>query len=489
MMTARDSRVPRAIPLLAAAACGVLFSSPTASGKVVREWWLNVGGKTVADLTSDPRCPDHPDGSEPLDLFEGPTNWANDYGSRLYGWLMPPESGPYSFWIASDETSELWLSTDEDPARARLIAAVHGRTNARQWDKYATQRSQLIALQAGRKYYIEALMKEADGDDNVAVAWQPPGSTQEVISGRFVDASLRLRAFSPAPADGAACTTTRVDLTWLPGERAALHHVYFSPDRDAVAQRQSGALIAVTEGLSTSVGLPGCPYPDGLPTGIAYYWCVDEVNDIEPGSPWQGQVWSFRIPLDPVAYLLITNRELAPAFQPLVDRRTAQGYPGRLLTVEDIYAYYPGVDEPEQIRNCISDYHLNHGVSYVALGGDESVIPVRYCFPRSVDEEVPADLYYSDTDGGDWDANGNGLYGQVDDVTEIELTPDVHLGRIPIGTAEEVAGYFNKVVIYETTSSEGFANSMFCLGNLGGIRSGTARWRDSDHHDPVTNTE
>ena len=36
---------------------------------------------------------------------------------------------------------------------------------------------------------------------------------------------------------------------------------------------------------------------------------------------------------------------------------------------------------------------------------------------------MPADLYYADMDGGDWDFNRNGIYGEVGEVNEIELTP------------------------------------------------------------------
>ena len=39
-------------------------------------------------------------------------------------------------------------------------------------------------MEAGRKYYIEALHKEGTGGDNVAVAWSGPGITQQVIEGK-----------------------------------------------------------------------------------------------------------------------------------------------------------------------------------------------------------------------------------------------------------------------------------------------------------------
>jgi len=44
------------------------------------------------------------------------------------------------------------------------------------------------------------------------------------------------------------------------------------------------------------VGFPGFAYPDGLANGVTYYWRIDEVNDTEPNSPWEGPVWSFSIP-------------------------------------------------------------------------------------------------------------------------------------------------------------------------------------------------
>ena len=53
-------------------------------------------------------------------------------------------------------------------------------------DKYSTQQSVTINLVAGQKYYIEVLHKEAGGGDNIAVAWQGPGITQQVIAGTYL---------------------------------------------------------------------------------------------------------------------------------------------------------------------------------------------------------------------------------------------------------------------------------------------------------------
>jgi hypothetical protein len=223
-------------------------------------------------------------------------------------------------------------------------------------------------------------------------------------------------AFSPVPADGATCTNTWINLTWTPGQNATSHQVYFSAYRDAVAQRHVNALIAVTDEPSTTVGLPRCAFPEGLQVETTYYWCVDEVNDDDPDNPRRGPVWSFQVSAESAVYLLITNQQLAQAFEPLVQRRTDQGFPGRLLTVETICASYAGEDEPEKIRNCIIDHYTRLGTQYVALGGDQKVVPVRYCDPRSSNAFMPVDLYYADADGGNWDENNNGVFGEAEDI-------------------------------------------------------------------------
>jgi hypothetical protein len=87
-------------------------------------------------------------------------------------------TGSYVFLIASDNDSELWLSTDQDSQNKQLIASVTGNTTRREWNKYPDTQNNAgapVTLQAGQRYYIEALMKEDAGDDNLAVGWVLPG--------------------------------------------------------------------------------------------------------------------------------------------------------------------------------------------------------------------------------------------------------------------------------------------------------------------------
>ncbi len=160
---------------------------PDGQGTIIREWWTGLSGNAISNLTSSANFPDNPTGVETLTVFEGPINWLDSYGSRIYGYLYPPTTGNYTFWISSDDNGELWLSSNLDPANKVLIANVPGWSSSREWNKYAEQQSTSIFLEAGRKYYIEALQKEGGGGDNLAVAWQKPGdSTLSVIDGIYL---------------------------------------------------------------------------------------------------------------------------------------------------------------------------------------------------------------------------------------------------------------------------------------------------------------
>ncbi|SDG15314.1 T9SS type A sorting domain-containing protein [Chitinophaga filiformis] len=160
--------------------------SLTVTGSILREYWTGISGTAISNLTSSANYPNNPTGSGQLTSLEGPTNWADNYGARIRGYIYPSATGSYTFWVAGDDNTELYLSTNENPANASRIAYVSGWTNSREWNKYSTQQSVTINLTAGQKYYIEVLQKEASGGDNVAVAWQGPGITQQVIAGNYL---------------------------------------------------------------------------------------------------------------------------------------------------------------------------------------------------------------------------------------------------------------------------------------------------------------
>ena len=164
------------------AAALLLSPRPAAaqSNGILREVWLNIGGGTVADLTNNAAFPASPsfDGLV-TNYFETPSDSYDGYGQRLQALITAPQTGNYRFWIASDDASQLFVSTDATPANRQLVASVTLWTSAREWTKESSQQSALIPLVAGQKYYLEALMKEGGGGDNLAVRWQLPSSVIE----------------------------------------------------------------------------------------------------------------------------------------------------------------------------------------------------------------------------------------------------------------------------------------------------------------------
>ncbi len=103
------------------------------------------------------------------------------------------------------------------------------------------------------------------------------------------------RAIAPDPADGVYIDDTWTNLSWVGGETATSHDVYFSDNFDDVDARAESAFQGNQGGTSFIVGFPGFPYPDGLVPGTTYYWCIDEI-EADGTTKHEGKVWSFTVP-------------------------------------------------------------------------------------------------------------------------------------------------------------------------------------------------
>jgi hypothetical protein len=155
-------------------------------GAIVRTFYEGITGSAVSNLTSDPDFPNNPNSQVTLTSFDGGLEHGDNYGDTIRGWLIPPTTGSYTFWIASDDASELRIGTNATPGSALVRATVAGFTNQYQWNANGSQQSVALSLTAGTPYYIEARHKEGGGGDHVAVAWQGPGISQRVIGGAYL---------------------------------------------------------------------------------------------------------------------------------------------------------------------------------------------------------------------------------------------------------------------------------------------------------------
>ncbi|RDV16716.1 T9SS C-terminal target domain-containing protein [Pontibacter diazotrophicus] len=195
-----DSSCPsKSITIVAPTTC-------SATGSILREHWGNVSGSSVSDIPLSTK----PTSTSQLSLFEAPTNLGSSYGARVRGYICPPQTGDYTFFIAGDDNAELWLSTDESQANRKKIASVTGWTYSREWNKYASQKSAAVRLEAGKKYYIEALHKQGWGSGNLAVAWKmPDGKTEAPIAGGMLSPySSSIANESPVASAGTDKTIT-----------------------------------------------------------------------------------------------------------------------------------------------------------------------------------------------------------------------------------------------------------------------------------------
>ncbi|MCP5517293.1 MAG: Ig-like domain-containing protein [Verrucomicrobiales bacterium] len=174
-------------------------------GYVLHKFWDNVTANTIAGLEADPRYPDNPTWISIEPAAEYPPNGGNEggsnYGNTLEWWFSPPQNGEYVMYTCSDDPSDLYLSTDDDPANKVLVAQETAWSNPRQWvntaggsdllakNSYDNPNSMwpglfpwIIELQASQKYYMFSIHTEGGGGDNVGATFTlvqdyVPGST------------------------------------------------------------------------------------------------------------------------------------------------------------------------------------------------------------------------------------------------------------------------------------------------------------------------
>jgi chitodextrinase len=138
--------------------------------------------------------PDSPSFSSIEPSFQSPADIGNNYGQRMLGYLVPPVSGEYQFWIAADDSAELSISDDHLFNNLSIRAKTAGWTSPEQWTKHSEQQSALIELEAGKAYAIQALMVELGGGDHLAVAWQGPGIAQAIIANEYLRLPIDFKA-------------------------------------------------------------------------------------------------------------------------------------------------------------------------------------------------------------------------------------------------------------------------------------------------------
>ncbi len=156
--------------------------------------------------------------------------------------------------------------------------------------------------------------------------------------------------------------------------------------------------------------------------------------------------------------LIITPLEFYSYLTEFANYKNSNNIRTKLVNLQEIPS--TGIDVQESIKYYIKDAVEKWNVRFVLLIGNATKFPVRYSWIPSEDYETnfPSDLYYADLYKGNgefasWDFNKNKKYGEfLEDKTEIDLYPDVYLGRLPCNDINELTTIINKIYYYEESN-------------------------------------
>jgi hypothetical protein len=197
-----------------------------------------------------------------------------------------------------------------------------------------------------------------DGNSSVQITYHAGVGSSAILNAFIIElAGEQVTAVWPEPAVGARdLCPADVNLSWTPGAYAVDHNVYFGPSVDDVNGSKDPCLVRYDSNTWT------VPYT--LEVDTTYYWRVDEVNDQNAGSPWQGAVWSFKTRNGKAYNPLPTNnfRGIKPS--------SLTEYSWVTSCVADNHKVYFGVDLPEYIDLFEDGFESGFDPNWVSDGWD-----------------------------------------------------------------------------------------------------------------------
>ncbi|TKJ35756.1 MAG: hypothetical protein CEE38_14210 [Planctomycetes bacterium B3_Pla] len=197
----------------------------------------------------------------------------NGWSARWTADLEIAISDTFTFSVNSEGGTRLWID---------------GELVIDMWVSWvATKYASLpVHLESGI-HSLRLEFADFDRDAQQQLSWSTPTMAEQIIPAGPLQ--LPLLARRPAPADGTVGVNLVSSLTWKAGDLAASHDAYFGTDADAVAN----ATKASPEFKGNKARGEESLDPGKLDFDATYYWRVDEVNDVNPDSPWAGKVWTF----------------------------------------------------------------------------------------------------------------------------------------------------------------------------------------------------
>ncbi len=179
-----------------------------------------------------------------------------------------------------------------------------------------------------------------------------------------------------------------------------------------------------------------------------------------------------------VDYVIITSAELASqegenSLAELTEMKAAAGLSTAVVTIEQIDEAFEGEAKPEKIRQFIREAYVNWGTDFVLLGGDATVVPVwRFRTSESPLLGVVSDMYYQCLDG---DFTGEVADGVGEAAAGSDWLAEVYVGRVPIGTAEEMSNWIAKLNSHGEMADDAGPRRALLIGDNLGL-GGDADW-------------
>ncbi len=257
-----------------------------APGKMVEGdvWSFTTKGADVGGLLGSYFNNENLQGNPVLTRVEGPLafEWGNgspepdvvavdSFSARWEGLLEVPITDTYMIVARKDDGAACWI--DGQVVFYDMLAS---------WG--ISEAKGFVELEAG-KHEIVVEYFDIGYNAQIELLWSTDSISLQTIPIQALCAPLK--AGGPRPPDGAVDVAVEaLTLMWTGGSKTARHQVYFGQDRDAVAAGDP----SVDMGLVDEAMFPVVPRAE---RGRMYYWRIDEVNDLDPESPWAGDVWSF----------------------------------------------------------------------------------------------------------------------------------------------------------------------------------------------------
>jgi len=182
---------------------------------------------------------------------------------------------------------------------------------------------------------------------------------------------------------------------------------------------------------------------------------------------------------DQYELVVIGPDEYSDELAPFITHKIGRGISSKFVGLTEIYGG-TGRDNQEKIKYYIKYAIETWGTSYILLVGSASKLPPRETHVESVDppddEIFVSDLYYADIYDGDnnfcsWDSNGNDVFGEYNwngNYDDVDLHPDVYLGRLPAVSGSQVTTIVNKIKTYENNQAyqqNWFTDMVVCGGD------------------------